>query len=290
MQMKEVAEGIHEIDAETRVPISCSCYLIEAEKPALVETGPALQVPALKEALGARKLAYIIVTHAHVDHAGGLGELLAASPGTMAVMHEDAARHLVDPRRLMAGIKQVFGDDFEQIYGRFLPVREERILTVRGGTVLSLGDRELRVIDTPGHVSHHVSLFDPLTQGLFAGDALGSGVPNGVFTGICAAPPGYDMEATLKSIAELKRLAPRLVFIAHNGTWGDDQALFDLADKNTRGCAEIVLRSAKAGEDLAAIRQKLLDYVGDESDFSRFAIDTLAVPGFLHYFRKRELL
>lgn len=290
MQMKRVADGTYEIDTEMRVPISCSCYLVEAEKPALVETGPGCQVPALQEALRGRKLAYIIVTHAHVDHAGGLGELLAACPGAVAVMHEDAVRHLVDPRRLMMGIQQVFGDDFEEIYGRFLPVPEDRILPIRGGAVLSLGDRELQVIDTPGHVSHHISLFDPLTQGLFAGDVLGSGVPSGVFSGICAAPPGYDIEELLESIAGLKRLAPRLFFIAHNGTWRDDQGVADLAARNTRACADIVLRGAKAGEEPPAICKRLLDYLGDESEFSRFAIETLAVPGFLHYFRKRELI
>jgi glyoxylase-like metal-dependent hydrolase (beta-lactamase superfamily II) len=143
MRMGNAADGICQIDTETAAPLSCSCYLKEAAKLCLMETGHACQIQALREALGTRKLSYIISTHGHLDHAGGIGQLLIDSPDIIVVAHDEAVRHLVDPRCLNDGIRQVFGGDFEQVYGSYLPVPENPILPVRDGTVISLGDRTL---------------------------------------------------------------------------------------------------------------------------------------------------
>jgi glyoxylase-like metal-dependent hydrolase (beta-lactamase superfamily II) len=287
MQMDKVADGIYRIDAETRAPLSCSCYLVEAGKLALVETGPACQIPAIREALGSRKLSYIISTHVHLDHAGGLGQMLIDSPGALVIAHEEAVRHLVDPERLIKGIKHVFGDSFEQVYGRFLPVPKHRILPVRDGTIISLGDRKLQVLHTPGHVAHHISVSDPLTQSLFVGDALGGYLGDGFWPP--AAPPGYEMELALKSTAKIKRLSPKILLLAHGGSRTNDQGLLELVEKTTRGCADIILQAAKAGESAARIGQRIRNYL-HITELAWLSVDALLIPGFLHYFKKQGLL
>ncbi|MBN1614004.1 MAG: MBL fold metallo-hydrolase [Deltaproteobacteria bacterium] len=287
MKMDKVADGIFRIEAETGAPLSCTCYLVEADKPALVETGPACQVPALREALEGRSLSYIVSTHVHLDHAGGLGRMLADSPDAVVVVHEGAVRHLVDPGRLLKGIRQVFGDNFEKVYGRFLPLPKDRILPVKDGDVISLGDRKLQIMHTPGHVSHHISIVDPLTRSLFAGDALGGYLGDGFWPP--AAPPGYDMEVALKSAAKIKRLDPELLFPAHCASGADNRGLLELVEETTRGCAGIILQAAKSGENTEQIGQRVRGYLRIE-ELAWLSVDALLVPGFLGYFKKQGLL
>lgn len=291
MRSTEVAEGIYEIEPAAGSAVSCSCYLVSAAVPAIVETGPACQVPGILEAVAGlgRTPSYVILSHAHVDHAGGVGRLLSALPGVTLVAHEEAVRPLVDPRRLVEGINQVFGADFEEVYGPVLPVPTERIRPVGDGDVVSLGDRELRVIHTPGHVAHHISLFDPLTQSLFLGDALGARNIAGAEIIPNAAPPGYDVALAVESAEKLAQLQPRLPFFAHYGTAYDAERLIELFPVVTRGCADAVLRAARAGEPAAQIEERLLGYLHIAGS-GRPWIDALLVPGFLHYFRQKGLI
>ncbi len=237
VQTVEVAEGIYEIHVDTTVAVSCSCYLVKAAKPALIETGPACQVGGIMHALTTtgHVPSYIIVSHNHFDHCGGIGQLVADLPGATVVAHEETVHHLVDPTRLIKGIKRVFGDDFEQVYGAVLPVPEGRIRSVRDASVISLGDRELHVVHTPGHVGHHISLYDPLSRSLFLGDGLGGRDICGAEFGPTAAPPDFDMEVELETIEKIKRLAPSILCFAHFGTTRDVKRILQLAEQTTRG-------------------------------------------------------
>lgn len=285
--MGNVADGIRQIDVESGAPLSCSCYLIEDDKPALVETGPACQVPAVREGMGNRKLSYIIATHAHLDHAGGIGQFLLDSPETVVVAHEQAVRHLVDPGRVIDGIRKVFGDDFEQVYGNYLPVPIDRIMPVRDGAVISLGVRKLQILHTPGHVTHHISVLDSFTRSLFVGDALGGYLGDGFWPPV--APPGYDMELALQSTARLMALNPKRICLAHGGARNDPQELMAGVAETTRGCAGIILNAARAGESAAQIGQRIRDYLRI-IELAWLSIDALLIPGFVHYFKRQGLL
>jgi glyoxylase-like metal-dependent hydrolase (beta-lactamase superfamily II) len=206
----EVAEGIYEMRPQPALEVFCASYLIEATLPALIETGPGYQAQAILKELNrfGQIPSYVILTHNHFDHCGGVGQVIANMSEATIVTHEDTISHLVDPTRLIKGIKRVFGDDFEQVYGAVLPVPEERILAVKDGSVISLGDQELQVVHAPGHVGHQIAVYHPLSQGLFVGDAIG-----GPFRGAeyCpnVAPPDFDLELQLETIEKLKRLSPR---------------------------------------------------------------------------------
>lgn len=152
------------------------------DKTALVEVGFSVQIPDILEAVDKLgydigKLSYIIPTHVHPDHAGGAGLLAQQLPQAKVVAHSRAAKVLADPsilERLMQGFKQLFGDDAQERFGEMLPIAEERFVLVEDGESISLGERGLRVIHTPGHDPNHLCFLDTKSRGLFCGDALGA--------------------------------------------------------------------------------------------------------------------
>ena len=158
-------------------------YLIRGERPCLVETGAARSSAEVVDALaalgvGADDLATIAVTHIHLDHAGGVGDLAAAFPHAQVVVHEAGARHLADPSRLMRSARMVFGDVLDELFGALIPTDAERIRVLADGDSIDLGGgRTLGSFDSPGHARHHVGLLDSLTGDLYTGDAAGVWTP-----------------------------------------------------------------------------------------------------------------
>jgi len=154
-------------------------YLIRGDRPCLVETGTAPSAPLVREALaglgvGPADLATVVVTHIHLDHAGGTGDIAGMFPGAEVVVHERGARHLADPTRLMASARNVWGDQLDQLFGTLAPTPAERIRTVdRTGTIDLGGGRRLDSHYAPGHARHHVALIDSVSGDLYVGDAAG---------------------------------------------------------------------------------------------------------------------
>jgi len=175
--MEEVAEGIFRV--EVRIPnvdVIFAAYLIRGAKGAILEPGPASGTPLIQEAikkLGMKEVAYIIPTHIHLDHAGAAGTLAQLFPQAKVIVHPQAAKHMVNPSRLIESTKMAFDDDFEITFGRTIPVPESQIKTPEDGEVISIDGRKLQVIYSPGHAPHHMAIFDEKTQGLFCGEALG---------------------------------------------------------------------------------------------------------------------
>ncbi len=172
--------NIYAVDVyDQGVPGRTSCYFIVAGTVALIETGPSPGVDHLTAALKHLKIPpeqvkHIIVTHVHLDHAGGAGIMARKLPEAKVYVHPKGARHLIDPSRLIAGAKAVYGERFDDFFGEVLPVPEKRVHTPEDGVTLDLGDgRILTFIHAPGHARHHFVLHDPLSRGVFSGDALG---------------------------------------------------------------------------------------------------------------------
>ena len=201
-----------------------SAYLVAGSAPCLVETGTSTSVPTVVAALhelglGADDLATLVVTHIHLDHAGGVGELARAFPRATVAVHPAGARHLVDPQRLLAGTRAVFGAEvMDRVIGTLAPTEAARIVALANGDRLDLGDgRALTAVDSPGHARHHLGLLDSLTGDLYVGDAAGMWFADTQEVRPATPPPDFDLVAALDSLRRFASLQPTRLLFTHYG-------------------------------------------------------------------------
>ncbi len=198
-------------------------YLIRADRPCLVETGTAPSAPVVRDALaalgvGAADLATVVVTHIHLDHAGGTGDIAAMFPAAQVVVHERGARHLADPARLMASARQVYGDELDGLFGTLAPTPAGRIRAVENTGVVDLGaGRRLDSHYSPGHAKHHVGLIDSASGDLYVGDAAGIYLQETGDMRPATPPPDFDLEVALESLRTFAALAPTRLLFSHYG-------------------------------------------------------------------------
>ena len=154
-------------------------YVLMEEKLTLIETSASPSVPYILKGLAALgvhpdDVLYIIVTHIHLDHAGGAGLMLEHCPNAKVVVHPKGARHLADPSRLIQGAKAVYGEKFKELFDPVVKVPEDRLIIKEDGDSLELGENiNLLFIDSPGHANHHFSIYHPSSNGIFSGDTAG---------------------------------------------------------------------------------------------------------------------
>jgi glyoxylase-like metal-dependent hydrolase (beta-lactamase superfamily II) len=198
-------------------------YLIAGEHPCLVETGTAKSAAAVRRSLaalgiGPNDLATIAVTHIHLDHAGGVGDLAAAYPNAQIVVHQRGARHLADPTKLMNSARRVFGDAMDTIFGELTPTDASRIRAVDEIGEIDLGGgRRLTTYYSPGHAQHHVGLLDSVSGDLYVGDAAGIFIPETGAIRPSTPPPDFDLDTALKSLRHFTDLAPQRLLFSHFG-------------------------------------------------------------------------
>lgn len=198
-------------------------YLIRGDRPCLVETGTALSAPTVVSSLaelgvGPADLATIVVTHIHLDHAGGVGDIAAAFPQAQVVVHERGARHLVDPEKLVRSAHRVFGPVMEELFGDLRPTEADRVVALGDvGTVDLGGGRRLDAFHAPGHASHHVGLVDSQTGDLYCGDAAGVYIPETADVRPATPPPDFDLELALASMRRMREIAPSRLLFSHYG-------------------------------------------------------------------------
>jgi glyoxylase-like metal-dependent hydrolase (beta-lactamase superfamily II) len=257
-----VADGITAIDTFMggRARYTAA-YLLDAAEPTLVETGPGTSVEPVAAALdhvgiGPRALAHIVLTHIHLDHAGGVGQLAQRFPSATVWVHERGASHLVDPSRLVASTARIWGErEMRELFGPTEPVADERVRSLHDADVIRMGDRELEVLDTPGHASHHVALVDSRTGTVFTGDALGIHVPDLPVLRPATPPPEFDLERYVASIERIRAAARSTLLFAHFGPLSEVDATCDLAIRRVRDWAGVVkdaLRETEDPDELAA--------------------------------------
>lgn len=255
----EIAPGIIQIDTLLggweRMTAG---YLVDGPAPVLVETGSQSSVPVLLAALdrlgvSAGDLAGVAVTHIHLDHAGGVGDVARAFPHATVYVHERGARHLADPTRLVASAARVYGDHLDSLYGRLDPTPAERLHVLADGEEIRVGpDRVLWAVDSPGHAKHHVALHDSATGVLFAGDAVGVKLPDAGVLRPAAPPPDFDLGQALRSLRRFAERRPTGLALAHYGLLGDPLDLLVEAGETLRSWADEAERAWRAGEDIAA--------------------------------------
>lgn len=251
-----VADGITAIDTFMggRARYTAA-YLLEATETALVETGPGTSVEPVAAAIrtlgvAPDELAHIVLTHIHLDHAGGVGQLAESFPRATVWVHHRGAPHLVDPTRLVASTARVWGEaEMRELFGPATGVSTGRVRPLEDTDMISLGDRNLFVLETPGHASHHVALVDSRTGAVFTGDALGIHVPDLPVLRPATPPPEFDLERYVASIEYIRDAARSILLFAHFGPIGDVDATCDLAIQRVSDWASVVKDGVREGND-----------------------------------------
>ena len=223
------SHGIHVIDTGFVRPRLDAAYLIVAQgRGAFVDCGVNHSVPRLLAALAEAGLTpadvdWLILTHVHLDHAGGAGKLLRQLPEARLVVHPRGARHMIDPSRLWAGAAAVYGEaEMQRSYGRLVPVPAGRVVEAPDGHEVDLAGRRLICLDTPGHARHHNAIFDPASGWVFSGDTFGVSyrefdTAQGPFIVPATSPSEFDPPALHRSIDRLLALKPAAVCPTHYG-------------------------------------------------------------------------
>jgi len=231
-------------------------YLIRGSRPCLVETGTAPSAPVVRKALaslgiGPEDLATVVVTHIHLDHAGGVGDIAAMYPAAEVVVHRKGARHLADPSRLMASARTVYGDALDVLFGVLAPVPASRIAALDDVGTVDLGDgRRLDSHYSPGHAKHHVGLIDSLSGDLYVGDAAGVYIPETGDLRPATPPPDFDLEVALASLRMFSALRPARLLFSHYGPVDDVDATLARSAEEILVWVERTRAARAAGLDL----------------------------------------
>lgn len=224
-----IDHGIYLIDTGFHRPRFDAAYLVvEQGRAAFVDTGTTHSVPRLLAALAATGLQpedvdWVIVTHVHLDHAGGAGALMQALPHARLLVHPRGERHMVDPSALIAGASRVYGaDEVARAYGKVVLVPQERVLASHDGMTVQLAGRKLMLLDTPGHAKHHHCIWDERSRGFFTGDTFGLSyrefdTSNGPWLLPTTTPVQFDPPALSASVRRLLSYAPSSMYLTHYG-------------------------------------------------------------------------
>lgn len=292
---------VYEIDTRMAGYSSITAgYLILGDRPCLVETGTSTSAPVVRDALtslgvGPGDLATVVVTHIHLDHAGGVGDIAGFYPDAEIVVHEKGARHLADPSRLMASARMVWGDKLDILFGELSPTEASRIRALGDTDTIDLGNgRTLNSHYSPGHARHHVGLIDSGTGDLYVGDAAGVYLPETGDLRPATPPPDFDLRTALDSIALFKALGPQRLLFSHYGPVADVEEILGRSAEELRVWVDMTRQARTEGMDLdhaaAMVRERTRERYAalnaDEATAEQFELLSGApsnVAGILHW-------
>jgi hydroxyacylglutathione hydrolase len=269
--MIEYGHGISALDSGFIRPWLAAVYLIvENGRAAIVDTGSNACVEAIMAALAEKRIGpghvdYVILTHIHLDHAGGAGLLMSRLPGARLCVHPRGVRHMVDPGRLTRSTVEVYGvEHARKVYGDIVPVAQDRIVATPEGTCVALAGRELRFIETPGHARHHCCIVDGASRSLFAGDTFGLAYRELEANGrrsVCptTSPVQFDPQALHASIDRIVALCPERVFVTHFGGIGEVGRLGCDLHRLIDAHVQLARAHADAGEQRHALLKQGLE-------------------------------
>lgn len=258
---------VYEIDTRMAgYPGITAGYAILSDRPCLVEPGTAGSAPIVQRALselgvGQDDLATVVVTHIHLDHAGGVGDIAEIYPQAEVVVHEKGARHLASPERLMRSARMVYGDMLDTLFGELKPTDAVRIRAVDETGEIDLGGgRQLRSLYSPGHAKHHVGLLDSLTGDLYVGDAAGIYIPETADVRPATPPPDFDLETALESLDKFQALRAQRLLFAHYGPVTEVSETLERSAEELRIWVDTVRDARDRGLDLdhavAAVQER----------------------------------
>jgi glyoxylase-like metal-dependent hydrolase (beta-lactamase superfamily II) len=275
---ERVGEGVWSVDTQLLRPRMDASHLIIADgRAAFVDVGTSLAAPLLLEALRANGIErdaveYIFLTHIHLDHAGGAGEMAHLLPRAKVVMHPRAAPHMIDPSRLIAATKAVYGErHFAEHYGQIRPIPAARIRVVGDGERLMLGSRTFEFLYTPGHALHHVSLYDPDAHEMFTGDTFGISYREfdtaaGEFLFVTTSPTQFDPAQLHASVDRILALAPQALYLTHYSRIGQVGARGADLHGDIDASVRMAQSAADAPDPAAAIVPQLVEHLWQRLD------------------------
>ncbi len=247
--MTTLAAGLDYVDLNfLGVPeIIATAVLHGASGVALVDPGPSTTIENLRRSLerkgiSLRDVRQILLTHIHLDHAGGTGSLVRENPEIEVFVHERGAPHMIDPSKLMASAGRLYGGEMERLWGEFVPVPSDRIRVLKGEERITVAGRELHVAYTPGHASHHVSFFDRSTRMAFCGDTAGIRRHGLGYIMPPTPPPDIDLEAWRASVDRILQWDPDTLFLTHFGPVHGARPHFQGMMENLESWSQIVRR------------------------------------------------
>ncbi len=274
---EDLGNGISVIDTGLMADDMVACYLVQdGDGVAIIETGNYQTCDRILSILKQKNISpdqvnYIIVTHIHLDHAGGASHLMNACPNAVLVVHPSGAKHMINPEKLITASTQVYGEQrFAAMYGTIEPIASERVRTMNDGETIALGSRTLLFEYTPGHAYHHFCIWDETDKSWFTGDTFGlcykpmklSPQPLLIPT---TTPTQFDPEALKQSISKLLARNPRRMLLTHHGALAieDRHRIEDWLHKQIDDFVELTRREMPNCENHHMLADRLLDYYYD---------------------------
>lgn len=267
--------GIYAFDAGyVRHQLAAIHLIVDSGRAAFVDTGSNSSLPNALDALAQLGLTpesvdYVLLTHIHLDHAGGAGAMMAAFPNAKLVVHPRGARHMIDPAKLMAATEQVYGyERAHELYGELLPIPAERVIETADSMRLTLGQRELALYDSPGHAKHHVFIHDRAANGIFTGDTFGISyrecdVDGRPFLMPSTTPSQFDPVDLRDSVERMIALAPEAVYPTHFSRLAPPRPLAQIMLRRLDDFVRLTreARQTKPDNPLLLLQEKLAAFV-----------------------------
>ncbi len=272
VNLMNVVDGISVIDSEYYSKDFAAIYLLKQKnKVIIIETGTNYSVPLVKEALSQIGLSfsdvsYVIPTHVHLDHAGGAGLLMMQCQNAALVVHPRGARHLIDPSKLVAGAKAVYGENkFKEYYGEIFPIDANRVIQADDNFILDFDGRELRFIDTPGHARHHFCIWDKATKSMFTGDTFGISYrdldhQDDLYILPSTSPVQFDPEALIQSINRIMGFKPERVCLTHFSAIKPTKKATNKLIESIHFVSNLAIKYADKNDSESIIYTKMMDY------------------------------
>ena len=272
--MIDYKNGIYAVDSDYVRPILDAIHLIEdSGEVAIVDCAhndawPQVEAALTKIGRKPEDVRWLILTHVHLDHAGGAGLFMSKLPNAKLVVHERGARHMIDPSKLYAGVEVVYGKETaKRLYGDLLPIPESRVVIGKHGDKLSLGKRLLEILDTPGHARHHIAIVDHAAKGVFSGDTFGLSyreldVNGKAFIFPTTTPVNFEPEAMHASIELMRSFKPSGIYLTHYSRVTEVDKLADDLHRHIDALVAMTHAASGQGENRKqAIEAAMTDYL-----------------------------
>jgi len=264
MQITKLENYLYQIDVETAgIKNFIASYILKGKQVAMVETGPNSSVPnllfCLKELnVKPEDVVYVAVSHIHLDHGGSAGRLLKYLPKAKVIVHPRGVPHLANPEKLWQQSREVLGN-IAEMYGKPEPVPEERIIAATDGMTFDIGNNiGLKVVETLGHASHHLSYYEPLSEGIFPGDAAGIYL-NEIDVIVPTTPSPFRLDVALASLDKLISLKPKVLYYSHFGKAYNAVEKLQTYAQQLKLWAKITRQGIENKDSLEAISKRIIE-------------------------------